>query len=34
VSDIQAARLTQSNPSFLLREGITQLAPERAKSTC
>jgi protein-tyrosine phosphatase len=33
VSEIQATRLTQSNPSFLLREGITQLALERANST-
>jgi protein-tyrosine phosphatase len=34
VSEIQAQRLTQSNPRFLLREGITHLALERANSTC
>jgi protein-tyrosine phosphatase len=34
VSDIQAARLMQSNPRFLLREGITQLALERANTPC
>jgi protein-tyrosine phosphatase len=32
VNEIQATRLTQSNPRFLLREGITQLALERANS--
>jgi protein-tyrosine phosphatase len=32
VSEIQAQRLTQSNPRFLLREGITDLALERANS--
>jgi protein-tyrosine phosphatase len=32
VSEIQAERLTQSNPRFILREGITHLALERANS--
>src|SRR3954469_26062569 len=27
VSDVQATRLTQSNPRFILREGVSQLAP-------
>jgi protein-tyrosine phosphatase len=34
VSEIQAARLTRSNPRFLLREGVTQLALERANTAC
>jgi protein-tyrosine phosphatase len=34
VSEIQAQRLTQSNPRFLLRQGIGSLALERANTPC
>jgi len=34
ISDIQAQRLTQDNPRFLLRHGIASLALERANTPC
>ncbi len=34
VSDVHATRLTQSNPRFLLREGVSHLPLERTNSAC